>query len=269
MYKYYFNIGKWIVLVKSSFHCPEEMIPSYEEKDGHDLILEVIYPSESNNPFFSGANKFAIERGLINVMTCYNDGIPYIRAWFKYDWWYKTSFGLEMLLYRAFYTLSTKEQYPNFLIHASAIARKNKGYLFVGPSGSGKTTVAARSIGEGMILHDELVVVCKNGSHIYLKGSPFHSSLPVDIHSTVPLKKVFLLEHGKDLTIKSVSSRLALIYLLKQIAPPISFNLSELQMSDRQLDSTLNFCKTLIDTTSVYLLKFSLEDQIWSGILNL
>ena len=84
------------------------------------------------------------------------------------------------------------------LLHALGVADQGEGLLFIGRSGAGKTTLAnLYKPHQGVtILNDERVVVTKKDDRFWLSGTPWPGiglMVPAD---TVPLRKVFFLEHG-------------------------------------------------------------------------
>jgi hypothetical protein len=85
------------------------------------------------------------------------------------------------------------------LLHALGVSDQGEGLLFIGRSGAGKTTLANlykphRGV---TILGDELVVVTKEDGRFWLSGTPWPGDgLNTVSADTVPLRKVFFLEHG-------------------------------------------------------------------------
>ena len=54
-------------------------------------------------------------------------------------------------------------------LHACALARHGRGYLFLGPSGAGKSTLACSSEHVGAtVVHEDQVLVSQRGQHYYL-----------------------------------------------------------------------------------------------------
>jgi len=77
------------------------------------------------------------------------------------------------------------------LVHASGVARRGKGYLFLGPSGAGKTTVADLSQqAQGAIVHEDHVMVTCGHSGDYRLSHP-------DSHASPSLRAVFLLRQSQ------------------------------------------------------------------------
>ncbi len=84
------------------------------------------------------------------------------------------------------------------LLHALGVADQGEGLLFIGRSGAGKSTLAnLYKPHQGVaILGDERVVVTKEDGQFWLSGTPWPGD-EVDVSAdTVPLRKVFFLEHG-------------------------------------------------------------------------
>jgi len=84
------------------------------------------------------------------------------------------------------------------LLHALGVSDRGEGLLFVGRSGAGKSTLAnLYKPHQGVaILGDERVVVTKEDGQFWLSGTPWPGD-EVDVSAdTVPLRKVFFLEHG-------------------------------------------------------------------------
>jgi hypothetical protein len=84
------------------------------------------------------------------------------------------------------------------LLHALGVSDQGEGLLFVGASGAGKSTLAnlykpSRYV---TILGDERVVVTKKDGQFWLSGTPWPGGALTVSAETVPLRKVFFLEHG-------------------------------------------------------------------------
>ena len=84
------------------------------------------------------------------------------------------------------------------LVHGLAVSDGGRGLLFVGPSGAGKSTLANlyKSRQDVAVLGDERVVVTQIGGELYLSGTPWPGGAFSVSPETVPLKKVFFIEHG-------------------------------------------------------------------------
>ncbi len=84
------------------------------------------------------------------------------------------------------------------MLHGLAVSDQGEGLLFIGRSGAGKTTLASLyKPHEGVsILGDERVVVTQFGGQFWLSGTPWPGGGFTVSAETVPLRKVFVLEHG-------------------------------------------------------------------------
>ena len=266
MYEFYLKIGSWTFQVLSCFPCPDELLTTEGVHPKPDFVLEILTPYASSMGDSTDIHEYSIQQGNVHVQNFSNQGSNRIRVWFKNDWWYQGYTVIEMMLVRAFYSLAKKENYKSFLMHASAVVRKEVAYLFLGPSESGKTTIAGLSQNKGLILHDELVVVHTENSRSFVQGTPFHSNLPIDFESLFPLGAMFILKPSGKISFQPIHTKQAFIQILRQAAPPISFEYDCIQINDVQLDATFDFSKKLANTVPVYVMEFSLKDNIWPVI---
>jgi GTPase SAR1 family protein len=88
-------------------------------------------------------------------------------------------------------------------VHALGVHDRGEGLLFIGCSGAGKTTLANlyksnRCHREVTILSDERVIVTKEDDQFYLSGTPWAGGAFTVSAETVPLRKVFFLERGRQ-----------------------------------------------------------------------
>lgn len=93
------------------------------------------------------------------------------------------------------------------LLHGLGICDRGEGWLFVGRSGAGKSTLAnLYKLHQGVtILSDERLVVTKDRGEFWLSGTPWPGDGCTVSPVTVPLRRVFFLEHGKTNTLISDS----------------------------------------------------------------
>ena len=84
------------------------------------------------------------------------------------------------------------------LVHGLGVHDKGEGWLFVGRSGAGKSTLANlyKAFPEVTILGDERLVVTKVDGQFWLSGTPWPGEGFTVSAETVPLRKIFFLEHG-------------------------------------------------------------------------
>ena len=138
-----------------------------------------------------------------------------------------------------------------FILHASAVVKENKAFVFTGPSGSGKSTVAGRKHG-GIVLADDLICIRKFGNHFMAYGTPWHNK-----HSQRPanIKGIFFLEHARATEFDDIASGSAAHELMANI----SMNVDDRAIQERLLRTlsklvAKRFCRWM---------RFSLRDPFW------
>lgn len=63
------------------------------------------------------------------------------------------------------------------LLHASAVVREDKAYVFLGRSGAGKSTISQISYDKGLsVLNDDRVIVRKKNGRFFAFGNPWHGT---------------------------------------------------------------------------------------------
>lgn len=153
-------------------------------------------------------------------------------------------------------------QPPTFFIHGCGILRKGNGYLFTGPSGCGKTTVAQLSKGD-VILHDEILIVNKNGIDYELASTPYLSQIEEIRNIATKLKAALFLKHGKRTFLKRLSKIEATSRIVKQIVLPLpllSFN------RKTAFSEMLSFSGQLAEHIPFYELSFLPKPNFWELI---
>lgn len=108
---------------------------------------------------------------------------------------YALSFPLDALL-----TMMLLAQGRGVLFHASAVADRDQGFLFVGDSGSGKSTMAGlwRAHAGATLLNDDRVIVRKRQEGFWVYGTPWHKDDVLGSPIPFPLKKVFFIHHAPE-----------------------------------------------------------------------
>ena len=105
------------------------------------------------------------------------------------------------------------------VLHGSAQVVDGQGIICTGPSGRGKSTISRLFHGCGVpVLTDERPIVrpCERpgakGFRVY--GSPWPSSGNFSLNASVPLKKIYFIEHGPEQEIAALTTREAVLRLL-------------------------------------------------------
>lgn len=263
MVSFFLNVGKWIIQVRSPYNCYGDLLIRHGEHREPDLIIQIV-PNNEPKEFPAEAQKFTKDGGLTKgLFFLDSSGRKIITLFSEKKELFCDPGYLELMLLRAFYTLSWQNGERNILIHSCAVAKDGYAYIFTGRSGSGKTTIANLSITEGTILHDEFVIIRKDSDKVLVQGTPFHSKLPVNTELSAPLKAVFFLKHGKELKIDNLNHAQAFIELMKQVVPPEGFDLSEFHISYEHMNNVMDIYASLVKDIPCFYLEFLPNSNFW------
>jgi len=109
-------------------------------------------------------------------------------------------------------------KHNGFLLHASGVISKGKGYIFTGISGAGKTTVAEASKRCGAVLSDEIVAVRKTGNVWKLFGTPFMGLMKGGgKNKTAKAPTVFFLKQARENAVRIMPIERAWAKLLRNV----------------------------------------------------
>ena len=108
------------------------------------------------------------------------------------------------------------------IIHGCAIAREERGMLFVGESGAGKSTLATMwDKEEGVeVLSDDRTVVGKQGDEYWIYGTPWHGEGKYGSPRAMRLERIFFLRHGQEHSLTPVKGIDPVARLLTCSFPP-------------------------------------------------
>ncbi|MFH1641154.1 MAG: hypothetical protein ABIA66_04220 [Candidatus Omnitrophota bacterium] len=109
------------------------------------------------------------------------------------------------------------------VIHSCAVKHKGEGLVFMGFSGSGKSTLAGlwRKSKMGVVLSDERIVVRKINRGYRIFGTPWTGSNFAFANTNAPLKRIYLISHAKENSIRPVSPNKALPIFLANMRLPL------------------------------------------------
>ena len=111
------------------------------------------------------------------------------------------------------------------LLHGSAIAVDNEGFLFTAHSGTGKSThtrLWREAFGQRAIMvNDDKPFVELRSDRVFLYGSPWSGKHGLDSNVCVPLRGICLLERGQENHIVPISAEALLPMLRKQAYSPL------------------------------------------------
>ena len=123
------------------------------------------------------------------------------------------------------------------MVHGLGISDRGKGIAFLGRSGTGKSTLAEfyKSKEGANILSDEHIVIRKKKKQFYLYGTPWPGMAMAASSESVPLNRIFFIEHASENKI------------LGQGTIADLFPLLFLPFWDKiKMQATLQFCEELI-----------------------
>ena len=147
------------------------------------------------------------------------------------------------------------------LLHAAAVAKDNRGLVFVGPSGAGKTTIARLAKGY-TVLDDELVLLKRVRKDFFIFPLPAAGAKPNFTsakNQPYLLQAIFFLVQDRSLSIKELTKAQALakIYSLPAIATESSLQ-----------EGIFSFFTSLVERVSCYDLHFLPVRGVWKCIAN-
>ncbi|MBS2211145.1 hypothetical protein KEM09_07020 [Carboxylicivirga mesophila] len=149
-------------------------------------------------------------------------------------------------------------QYGGFVIHASTVEYKDKGYLFSAVSGTGKSTMAElwRQQGATIINDDRLIILPdKEGFVTYNTPMPYYQ----DNYKSVRLHKTFLISQSPHNYIKKLPAIKGTMGLLS--------NCMQFQYDEQQVQSRLDALLTIAESCGVYECGFKPDNEIVNLIL--
>jgi hypothetical protein len=116
-------------------------------------------------------------------------------------------------------------RFDGFMLHASAIVRDGKAYLFTAPSGGGKSTHTAlwqRVFGEEQvtILNDDKPALRYVDGCWYAYGTPWSGREDKSVPMRAPVSAILVMEKSKDNRIEPMDETEALIHFLRETVHP-------------------------------------------------
>jgi hypothetical protein len=145
------------------------------------------------------------------------------------------------------------------LVHAAAVVRDGRGYLFFGPSGSGKTTVTRLSPGD-TVLSDDLALVLPAREGFVVTGIPFgmaHHHVP-DTNDSFPLVALLRLVQSKDVLRQALTGARA----LAELSSCLPFCMQDRTEAARALENA----GRLLGVVPAWRLFFREDDAFWKVV---
>lgn len=105
-------------------------------------------------------------------------------------------------------------KYKIIFIHSSAFFYKDKAYAFLGSSGKGKSTII-KNFPKNNLLGDDILILKKEKESFFAYQSPFEKKrVDKKIKKRIKIRKMFLLEQGKELVEKKITVKEVINYFL-------------------------------------------------------
>ena len=140
------------------------------------------------------------------------------------------------------------------LVHACGVDDGGKGYLFAGNSTDGKSSLARFWQNHARILNDDRVVVCRNGGHFLMFGTPWHGDYSSVSPSGVPLEKIFFLHQAKHNETQNRMGVTGVSSLLTRSFPPL--------WDPNGMGLSAELCASLVESVPCHDLSFTLDEKI-------
>ncbi|MFN3308159.1 MAG: hypothetical protein ACK44E_03040 [Anaerolineales bacterium] len=152
----------------------------------------------------------------------------------------------------AFYT-------GGLMLHAAAVKREGKAYLFLGYSGAGKTTTA-RNAPAGSVLNDDLVVLLRSDVGWIAWATPFHNPTQNRPRpGSAPIEKILYLVKDQRVYLESTPPAQALAEMVACV--PV------LTVAPFYLREYLQRCQQILSYTPYSHLHLLPDDTYWSVLL--
>jgi len=136
------------------------------------------------------------------------------------------------------------------LFHACGVDDDGKGLLFVGISGAGKSTTARvwQNLSGVTLLSDDRIIVRRQGKEFWAYGTPWPGEMGHVSAHAVPLKHVFLLDHGPENRLRRPVPSKSVAQMMRCVFPTY--------WDCAGMDFTLDFLVALVSTVPCHRLHF-------------
>ncbi len=107
--------------------------------------------------------------------------------------------------------------FDGFILHSSAVAYKNKAYLFSADSGVGKSThtnLWKQCFSGAEVINDDKPALRLIDDVFYAYGTPFSGSTPINLNVRVPLKAICFIERAEKNYIERITNNAEIIKLI-------------------------------------------------------
>lgn len=148
--------------------------------------------------------------------------------------------------------------FKGILLHACGVDDNGEGYIFSGFSGAGKSTMARQWLGKRgvRLLNDDRVIVRETKRNFYVFGTPWHGEINKCDPNMVRLKAVFLIKHGSENKVRTLSLSEAVTGILTRSFSPL--------WDKEGMERTMEVIERLVRKVPCYELAFSPD----KGVIN-
>jgi hypothetical protein len=147
-------------------------------------------------------------------------------------------------------------------VHGCGLSdRASGGHLFIGHSGAGKSTTTTlwKSMCNARILSDDRIILRERENALWMHGTPWHGEAGFAAAEKVPIRRIFVLEHGSTNQIVPLSQTQAVGELFARSFPPFH--------GHRPLESTLAYLHQITNSVPCYLFRFLPDSSAVQTIL--
>lgn len=157
--------------------------------------------------------------------------------------------------------------YDTILVHGSAIAVDNEGFLFTATSGTGKSTHTRlwreRFGDRAVMVNDDKPLLRVKDDGVWICGTPWDGKHRISSNIMVPLKGIAILTRGEQNSIRRLPAAMALSTVLQQSHRPQNVD---------DVSKTLELIDKMLQHVPVYLLKCNMDPEAaevsYQGMLN-
>ena len=153
-----------------------------------------------------------LKKGKTTYINCSKD----LSSRSKKVYYHLSEVELNMIFIDVFEDLLPKKNI--FLLHASAVAIKGNGVVFLGQSGAGKSTIVKLLADISKPLADDIIAVKKKDKALLLLQTPFGEKNKIEkTNKEYPLVSFYILSQGRVCHISNFSQDRIVEALLKQL----------------------------------------------------
>ena len=142
------------------------------------------------------------------------------------------------------------------LVHACAVRDGEDGVLFAGTSGAGKSTMARlwQEHTGATLLSDDRVILREHDDDFWIYGTPWHGDAGAASPERAPLRRIFILSHGRETRAVPLSQAQASAALLVRSFPTY--------WDPPGMEFSVRLLSRLSQATPVYTLEFTPDRDV-------